>query len=236
VPELRSTFWVVPVAIALCLIALGFGAATAYAQEDSKSVPNFMVRPDIGNLQTPDWSLPDTAQGAGAGKKATFYERCMLNAHDNLPPIDQRALCACMDAHKESISRDPKDEYWTNTIRTRHVTPYETFVTRIFAPCMYLEAFTLGARECYRQKNFTVLFPTPQAFDDYCTCYARATEVYVRKYAEPLITAKMAGLTPNERKDEPDPAGLLMNDIDYSIYIDRERRRCTAIYGYHTNE
>jgi hypothetical protein len=101
---------------------------------------------------------------------------------------------------------------------------------------MYLEAFALGARECYRNSKFFNQFPDGRAINDYCTCYANAAETYVRKYAQPLLAARLADPVTNKMDQERNPADIVMHNTDYTMYMYRERQRCTAIYGYRFNE
>ncbi len=217
------------------IVAIGLSSHAAIAQE-TKEVPAFTPIPEDSSSDRVDWGQFMPQNAAPSKPHGDFFESCMLTSDNTLPGTDQRDMCACMAAYKESIDKKPHDMYWTNTIKRRLVTPYETFVTQVFAPCMYLEAFTLSARQCYRESHYANLFANQRAFDNYCTCYADAGEKYVHDYAQPMLAAKMANPTYDEVLHPPDPAQSVMNDIDFRTYMDGKRRQCIGLYQVRMDE
>lgn len=189
------------------------------------------------NIDKPDWSQTITDMQGDTQSDHPFYERCLIGANASLPPEDQKALCACMaaqDFQDRSVRRD--DEYWVAKLNTRLITPFEHFLTNVYAPCAYIELRIRAYDECQRQTGMKILFPDQASFEKYCVCYGRSAENYVKSYAQPLISAWLFSNLDTRQRENKSPSRIIMDDVYYNIAIDQKRQQCMERYSRQPNE
>lgn len=206
----------------LCLFLL----LTLPAQAQGiKTLPVFQSAPVGITVGGADWSQFSLKPQASA-PKPDFYLRCMSGPDPVLSDSDQRAMCACMAAHQAQVDASEEDRAWYSMLARRVATPYETFVTKVYAPCMFVEARPVALDDCHARTNDRIVFANQGRFEQYCTCYAQAAERYTRAYAQPLMAAKLAENEQNGLQALSDPSRLVTGDGDYQIYMAARRQDC----------
>ena len=155
-----------------------------------------------------------------------YYKSCMSTAINNQSYEVQEESCACMSAQMQ-IWQQEKANFDSQKNQSLYVKKGEmtldenTLITKIYAPCLHIEAKEQVYLKCYQRKSNQKTVPSLAALKGMCTCQANISAEFVSAVGQPLLESILS-----RRSIFGSPLDMILDNEDYKREIYPKHTEC----------